>query len=344
MKTFFYLDKYHTNKNMKLEEHPAYGHISRLLLFKLGEHNHPMYGKINFTFSKLNKMKSQFDDRVRKIDIAVDYGHNAYEEAAGWVQELYFNEENNELWGIVSWTPAGKKAVEDRLYKYHSPEFGQYTDSETGKEYNDVLMGVALTNRPFLKDQPAIALSDEINEPQNGDNKMTQEELLAKQKELDDKETAMNEAQRKLDEQKKVQDAIQVENDKIKSDADAIVKETEAKEAAKLSEKEIEIKSIKENNKLLSEKIEKMEKASEVERKEKAFSKLLDEKKAVPAMKEAYMKGDMGAYAAAMPSEGLNFSEQGNSGNNDEPITAEEKKIANSLGLSEEDLKKYGNM
>jgi hypothetical protein len=76
-------------------------------------------------------------------------------EAAGWI--LGVTLEGGVPFAEVEWTPLGKQAIEDRRYLFFSPTYGPWTD-EHGATTQDVLMGGALTNRPFLN-MPAISLS-----------------------------------------------------------------------------------------------------------------------------------------------------------------------------------------
>ena len=49
---------------------------------------HGFYGSINLESDDLRKFKENFDNKVLRIDIAVDYSHMAYLEAAGWITDV----------------------------------------------------------------------------------------------------------------------------------------------------------------------------------------------------------------------------------------------------------------
>jgi Mu-like prophage I protein len=61
----------------------------------------------------------------------------------------------------VDWTEEGASLVKSGKYRYFSPEFMfQWKDPANGTEHKDVLLGGALTNRPFLKDMEPVAFSE----------------------------------------------------------------------------------------------------------------------------------------------------------------------------------------
>lgn len=141
---------------------------SWIMLFPVGRFTHPEYGKLNFTRSRLARIKTLFDRRVRHIDIALDADHAAARgdtRATGWIESLELRDpaggdaQQAGLWGLIRWTPYGARLLKDQEYRYFSPEFGPWTDPENGEKYDDVLIGGGLTNRPFLKCMEAIALA-----------------------------------------------------------------------------------------------------------------------------------------------------------------------------------------
>ena len=143
---------------------------SWIMLMPYGHYEHPDYGKLFFSETLLKKFKANFDQRVRKIDIALDVDHKASQgdsRATGWIESMDLRgpvgDEPGGLWGCIAWTPYGAQLLHDHVYRYFSPEFGTYTDEATGEEYADVIIGGALTNRPFLKVMPSIALSEARN-------------------------------------------------------------------------------------------------------------------------------------------------------------------------------------
>ena len=130
---------------------------SWIMLMPEGEFEHPQYGALEFTHAKLADFKKNFDGRVRKIDIALDQDHDGGK-ATGWLEKLELRDGG--LWGLVRWTKLGEQLLTDQIYRYFSPEFGNFTDPESGKKFSNVIIGGALTNRPFLKSMPAVKLKD----------------------------------------------------------------------------------------------------------------------------------------------------------------------------------------
>lgn len=142
---------------------------SWIMLFPVGTYEHESYGELNFTRARLLNIKALYDKRVRHIDAALDVDHRAKEDdsrATGWIERLELREAAPDgaypagLWGEIKWTPYGIQLLRDDEYRYFSPEFGPWKDPQTGADYTDVLMGGALTNRPFLKTMPAIMLAE----------------------------------------------------------------------------------------------------------------------------------------------------------------------------------------
>lgn len=132
-------------------------------LLRAGTWEHPKYGKVDITSDTLKHIKRNFDDRVRGVDIAIDSEHKPEEGAKAWLRRLSVKDDGRELWGHVDWTPDGQDLVMKRIYRYTSAEYTpEYKDPETGKVYKDVLMGAALTNRPFIKEMHPVLLSETV--------------------------------------------------------------------------------------------------------------------------------------------------------------------------------------
>ena len=50
-------------------------HRSWIMMFAQGQYEHPQYGELDFSRERLARIKRNFDQRVRKIDIALDANH-----------------------------------------------------------------------------------------------------------------------------------------------------------------------------------------------------------------------------------------------------------------------------
>lgn len=129
-------------------------------IMKTGSFQHPKHGELQITDADLHLFKENFDKKVRGVDLAVDVSHDPDKGAVGWFKELRV--EPGKLMARVAWTEEGKEMVAGGKFRYFSPEFAfQYQDAETGKQFKDVLLGGAITNRPFLKNMAPIELSED---------------------------------------------------------------------------------------------------------------------------------------------------------------------------------------
>ena len=145
-------------KGMKLQD---VGTVKQswLQIFRLGRWNHPRYGKLEFTSDMFDGFVKNFNENVRKVDLAIDSEHQPEKGACAWIKKL----ENRDggLWALVEWTPWGLELVEQGLFRYLSGDFDyEWKDEESGKKYQNVLFGAALTNRPFIKGMSPINLSE----------------------------------------------------------------------------------------------------------------------------------------------------------------------------------------
>lgn len=125
-----------------------------------GKWNHPVYGPIIIEADDLAEFKQHFDDGLRR-DIPITEGHESFDEkpAVGWFKSLTVKGDG--LWAAMEWTPKGKQLLAERSYKYFSPEFyTEYEDPETREIYENVLVGGALTNKPYFKSMSAVVLSE----------------------------------------------------------------------------------------------------------------------------------------------------------------------------------------
>jgi phage I-like protein len=130
----------------------------------LGQYDHPVYGDINITPERANQFAANVNNRVREIDLDVDYDHKAkIDEAAGWVKKA--EARGDGLWIAVEWTPQAMDKIKSKAYRYFSPEFlDEWTHPKTKVVHKDVMAGGALTNRPFFKDLLPLNMSDLFEE------------------------------------------------------------------------------------------------------------------------------------------------------------------------------------
>lgn len=113
---------------------------------------HPVHGTIEFSPERIRRFADSVNNRVRGIDLDIDYEHKRGAHggrAAGWVQNAEARDDG--LWLGVSFTPAAKEAIKNREYRYFSPEFDDEWEDNSGQAHKDVLFGGGITNRPHLK-------------------------------------------------------------------------------------------------------------------------------------------------------------------------------------------------
>lgn len=137
-----------------------------------GEYDHPLKGKLKFTAERIQRFADNVKNKVRGIDPDIDYDHKEkVNDAAGWVKDAEARPDG--LWLLVEFTKTGFQKIIDKEYRYFSSDYSDvWTDPKTGQEYQDVLNGGGLTNRPFLKDLRPINLSEVL-----GGNSMNPELL-----------------------------------------------------------------------------------------------------------------------------------------------------------------------
>jgi phage I-like protein len=293
--------------------------IEWVQLIRTGKFNHALFGKFDINKKVLREFKANFDNKVRGVDIAVDYFHESLAEAAGWIREIELRENDKQLWIKVDWTPKAEERILEKEIRYISADFDlDYADSETGIEYGATLYGAGLTNRPHVKGMKAIFSDEIVGQSQfklnnNEDTNMAIDfnEMLASVGELSEDE--------KLQLGEKLGFSVKTSE----ADAANAKKLADANTATKLAEK---LLSDKESSiKTLSETVKNLVAANEKKDKEVKFNEMLTNGKVVEAQREAYTEGDMAKFAENAVS-GINLSGQGSgASNSDEAATAEIK-------------------
>lgn len=153
---------------------------SEIHVLPTGKWNHPYYGPIVITREDISEFKRNFDKGLRK-DIPITEGHEVMDEkpAIAWFKELSDRGENG-LYATIEWTETGKQLLRDKSYKYFSPEFySEYEDPQTREIHENVLVGGALTNKPYFKELDAVVMSEKIISKFSETN-MNLEEILKK--------------------------------------------------------------------------------------------------------------------------------------------------------------------
>jgi hypothetical protein len=141
--------------------------VTWLHAMPVGTFKHPVYGELSFTSERLQTFADNIKNKVRKIDLDIDFDHKQDiakgSQAAGWIKDADVKDDG--LWIGVAFTDDAKAEVNAGKWRYLSPEFlDEWTDEASGTVHKDVMLGAALTNRPFLKDLLPIAASEDYIE------------------------------------------------------------------------------------------------------------------------------------------------------------------------------------
>ena len=117
-----------------------------------GSFTHPVWGKFEVTEEGNKEFVKNFNAHVYQEQVAIDAEHESkLSGAVGYIQELSLNDDGG-VEAAVEWTPRGEKLIKDDSFKYISPEwFEQWTDPASEEEFANVVIGAALTTRPFFK-------------------------------------------------------------------------------------------------------------------------------------------------------------------------------------------------
>lgn len=269
----------------------------RLQIFRCGTYFHPEYGKFEITPDTLKAFKKNFDDRVRRIDIALDYGHNSEAEAAAWFTNVELSEDGTELYAVVDWTPDGKDAVAQKKYRYISPDFTfNYQDNEKLTKFGPTLLGAGLTNRPVIK-----AMEPVVNLSEMKGNSMSKKAAPAAKAEPEKKLDPAQEAGDQADQKKDAPISADESADNAEESAEDAADESEDQDMqsqiaalqAQVQDLMSKVDALTSANTSLQASEKKSRERLELAEKNTKFDKLLSEGKAVEAQREAYMTGDI---------------------------------------------------
>lgn len=253
-------------------------------LIRVGKFDDGYDSKINITQKTLEEFKTNFDNKVRRIDLAIDYFHENLAEAAGWIKEVEIR--TTSLFAKVEWTDNAKSKILGKEIRYISAEFSMsYKDTETGQTTGATLYGAGLTNRPHVKDMKPI-FSEKTNQKKG---------KIMDFKEMIDSVSTLSE-----DEKMQLAEKLGIRSDK-KELSEATLKLSEYKQKDEVSNSEIT---------KLSENINAIQIELEVNKKNALFSELLHNAKVVEKQREAFMSNDMVKFSENAVS-GINLEAKG---------------------------------
>lgn len=128
---------------------------------KLGDFSDERYGEFSITPDEVQSWAANLS-KLPGGRAPIDFDHAADKpgaarktEAAGWITDVQLAD--GVPTATVEWTPIGEQKIKNKEYLFFSPTYGTWSD-EHGTTTPDVLMGGALTNKPFLN-MPTVSLS-----------------------------------------------------------------------------------------------------------------------------------------------------------------------------------------
>lgn len=124
------------------------------------------YGVVSVASDDLRTIKQKFDAGARGQDLPVVNEAHDPDRAVGWVKDIIADDPENpsRLEAIVEFNPDQQDLVKNRTYRYVSPELLSWKDPASGEKHPMLAAGLALTNKPRIKQLGSIAAS-EANSP-----------------------------------------------------------------------------------------------------------------------------------------------------------------------------------
>lgn len=138
------------------------------------------YGPLKFDDDFIGSIIRNFQANVLGVEVSIDASHRPELGALGWAEHLEY--QDGSLVTQASATPEGARLVREKTYRYASAEIDpNYIDRETGEEFGPTLLGIALTNRPYVHRQGEVtllSLDDNYRVMESGQDDV-EEEVLA---------------------------------------------------------------------------------------------------------------------------------------------------------------------
>lgn len=286
----------------------------------------------------------------RGIDIVIDYEHQTLQDvqapAGGWIKDLYLKD--GAIVAKVEWTPQAKKYLENKEYRYLSPVV--LVRKDDGKAI--VLHSVALTNTPAIDGMFPIINSINISDYEGGNSMDILKQLAALLGIGEDatEEQVMEALKATLADAKKLkEEKVPGEEEKVVANK-VICELLGLKAGAKTEEVAAAIMALSQKPGTVSEtEFKELKEKLEKRDADEAVMKALKAGKLTPAQKDWATQ-----YALKDPEGFSSFVEKAPQGvpmgeldietkaNKEERIDDATMLICKNLGISEEDLKKYG--
>lgn len=119
-----------------------------------GEWHHPVYGKMRFSKQRLQRFVDNFKAHAYGQDLPLDVNHMSSDQGApGWITDLRVTEVEGKshLQIRPELNSYGDMLISDNRVRYVSASFCEEWTSPEGRKVRDLLVAVALTERPFFK-------------------------------------------------------------------------------------------------------------------------------------------------------------------------------------------------
>jgi hypothetical protein len=157
-------------------------------VFREGKFEHPWHDELTFDTTYLNTLIENHKSQVFHAKVSLDVSHKPENGAYGWIEDIENGlfvktvsvktesgvRDVNLLYARFTLNKQGVQLIKDKVYRYCSSEINtNYTNYEkinsfSGKDgvvrHGPTLVGVALTNRPFINGLGEISLSSESGE------------------------------------------------------------------------------------------------------------------------------------------------------------------------------------
>lgn len=151
-----------------------------------GVYDHPSWGSVTITREMNEAMVSHHQAGEYQPWLPLDLEHETQlSGAAAWITDLR-QASDGSVEGQVTWLARGKRLLAEDAFRFISPTwYPEWTQPDTGKVFHHVLVGAALTNRPFFKPKAGLrplvaAREDTVTEEEKAQQQKDQEAATAR--------------------------------------------------------------------------------------------------------------------------------------------------------------------
>lgn len=301
------------------------------LILPVGTFHTAKYGELTITPDMVADMVANWTGKVLgEREPYIDTDHDGGE-AQGWIRALEARPDG--LYAQIEWTDPGREKVAKMTYRYFSAEIGSATDIKTGEKVDNVLVAVALTNRPVMNTMAAAHLSDG-DDPAHGEGEQIHEEVHEVELKLSDVIEYVENAEHA--EKSAVLKVLGVDHAQVATLSEQVQALTSKNEVLTEAKQE------------LSEKFTALQKDVHAKAKKDVFERALAEGRILPAKRE-YWEGKFDENPEFVTElienlpKAVEFGELGHAGGGEERKFSEaEMATFAKLGLSDEDVEKFG--